>query len=52
MAIAMSHIKERNYEFAQEMSETVITPKGKPANLALYKYKAKAIAIKLKMLNQ
>lgn len=45
--------KERNYEFAQEMSETEITPEGKakPKNkLILYKYKAKAIAIKLKLL--
>lgn len=42
---------DRNYEFKEEISETVVTPTGKPASqkLLIYKYKAKAIAIKLKM---
>lgn len=48
--------KERNYEFKQEMSDLVVTPKGetkipveRKISLTLYKYKAKAIALKLKM---
>jgi predicted ABC-type ATPase len=44
--------KERNYNFEQDMSDVVVTPKGETkskTNLTLYKYKAKAIALKLKM---
>ena len=47
----MSLPKERNYNFEQEISEIAITPKGNIANkkLTLYKYKAKALLIKLKL---